>query len=148
MTAVGNDAAFMLERALEEMDDIFKNDEDEAPQSFIMHSVSSPRSSTSSQVLQPHRNISQSSYHMVPPNSNFNGFEYGTAITTQPEVDRIIKLFDKLEKALSSEVLLDNTGNINGHHKTVIFEHGRNLPCCLNFMEELLKCVVCLAYQH
>ena len=114
MSGVGTDAEYMLERALEEMDDIFKDD-DQGTGGFMQNITQ--KSSTPSQNT---HSISQKSSKRNENSRN------------------LIKLLDEIEFLLAGQVS-NSTETFKLEEKEAIFNYCKTLSSVSYFFKELFK---------
>lgn len=115
MSGVGTDAAYMLEKALEEMDDIFKEDEENINQQTTF------TQSTSTPVSTPSRHVSPTKSSKRNENSR-----------------NLVKLLDEIEFILSGQVS-SSTETFKSDEKEAILNYCKTLSFVSLFFKELYK---------
>lgn len=110
MSGVGTDAAYMLEKALEEMDDIFKDSEDPQKQTIFNMNSSTP------------------TRHSSPTKSS----------KRNENSRNLVKLLDEIEFILSGQVS-NSTETFKSEEKEAILNYCKTLSFVSLFFKELYK---------
>ena len=101
MSSVSADAALMLEKALEEMDDIFRQTEE--PSTFV---INTPQSSTHSHT-QTHSASKTLGFPVASQNIDLNN----TFQNSDGKITLLLKILDELQQKLSVNLLCESLRN-------------------------------------